>query len=755
MEGLGPGSVLGGRYTVSRRVLAGHGAERWEARDGHLQRDVTVLAFPTGHPQRDAVFDAARRAAGVRDARLAAVLDVGVDGPVSYVIEEGLPSSRSYATLSVTGGLPAEEVRRIVGEAAVGLDAASRRGLHHGALSPEAVLVTEDGDVKLLGLATTSALADHDDEDSGVARRIDAIGLVGLIYAGLSGRWPLAGDNGGLPAAPRIVGGVAPPSEIAVGVPADLDAICRLTLNDDAGPESPGDLAGQIAPWSPNPIEIDAGRWTKDYAPRTETLPAGPANAGAGTAGGPSVPGGAGTRGAVAPAGGTAPAAGAGAGTSPTGSGAGAGAAASAGSAAGAGSAAVAAGAGSAAVAAGAGSPAVAAGAASAAGLRPAWARNEQVFDRDADDATVPRSAVGREGGAVTDVAGTRPLPALDTGRPEAGPASGPAPEPGNYGPPGESPSSEGDDGEGAAGERTSTVTAAGTAIGAVLSKGATSTGSAVTAIGDRLGGLVRSSADRAADLTAERRAVRDAKDQWTRQHRVALGSTLERVEEEVEPPAPLLHPDTAEPLSREESRAALLIVAGFLAIALAIGLWGVSRIGDGSDLGLGAEPRQTTITTPATVKPTTTVPAGGAEELAIASASAYDPQGDNSENNDQVPRVYDKNPDTYWQSEGYQSANFGGLKSGVGVILDIGANATAKEVIVTVPAKVSFQVWLNSSKSLDNATQVGESSGQSGPLKLTVPATAKGQYVVVWFTKPAQLGGRYRAALSEVQVLG
>ena len=36
-----------------------------------------------------------------------------------------------------------------------------------------------------------------------------------------------------------MVGGVPAPSEIAAGVPGDLDAICRLTLNDDEGPLLP------------------------------------------------------------------------------------------------------------------------------------------------------------------------------------------------------------------------------------------------------------------------------------------------------------------------------------------------------------------------------------------------------------------------------------------------------------------------------------------------------------------------------------
>lgn len=640
VQGLGPGSVLGGRYTVSRRVLAGHGAERWEARDEHLQRDVTVLAFPSGHVQADAVFDAARRAAGVRDQRLVAVLDVGRDEGVSYVVEEGLPGARNYAAAAVTGGLPGEEVRRVVGEAALGLDAAARRGLHHGALSPESVLVTEDGDVKVLGLATTSALAGRDDEDSDAARRVDAVGLVGLTYAGLTGRWPLPGDSGGLPSAPRIVGGTAAPSEIAVGVPADLDTICRLTLNEDEGPTSPGDFAGQIAPWSPNPVEDDAGRWTKDWAGAPgggDTVPDGEPGPAAGEAPVPPAPGPDRGPGATAPL------------------------------------------------------PVVAGPTA----LSPV------------ERARAARDAAGGRGQAPS-------------------------------GPEGPSP-----------------VSAAGSAVAAALGSAATTAGTALGALGGRARDLVRTSADRAQDLTAERRAVRAAQAQWTEEHRVPLKSTLGTAADVVEPPAPLLPAETAEPLSRDESRTALLLVAGFLAIALAIGLWGASRIGSHTDLGLGPQARQTTISTPTKTKASPTKDTSGNEPLAIAGVTAYDPQGDNAENNGQLPRIYDGNPDTFWSSEGYNSAQFGGLKSGVGVIVDIGANARAKEIVLDLPTPTDVQVSLSATRSLEGAKLVGESTGQKGQLKLTVPPDVTGQYVVIWFTKPVEVNGRYRAALSEVQVLG
>jgi hypothetical protein len=133
------------------------------------------------------------------------------------------------------------------------------------ALTPSSILRMPDGDVKVRGLATDAALTDADRVSDEQASRVDAVGLVRIIYAGLTGRWPMAGGSGrggrpvGLDPAPTTIAGVAAPSEIAVGVPNDLDLICRMTLNDDRGPVSPGDLAMQIAPWASDQPVSDGG----------------------------------------------------------------------------------------------------------------------------------------------------------------------------------------------------------------------------------------------------------------------------------------------------------------------------------------------------------------------------------------------------------------------------------------------------------------------------------------------------------------
>ena len=250
MQGVGPGTVLGGRYFLRRRLTQGRDVERWSAHDTTLARTIALTIVDAEHPNRAGILDAARRAAGVEDARLVRILDVGSQDGNSYFVEEGMDGALSLTSLLTRGPLPAEEARRVVGEVASGLETARQRGLHHLRLTPPLVLRTPDGAIKISGVAVAAAIDDVQEPDPTAASRLDAIGVVALAYAALTSRWPLDDKVIGIEPAPRVVGGVPAPSEIAAGVPADLDALCRMTLNEDTGPLDPGDFARQIAPWS-------------------------------------------------------------------------------------------------------------------------------------------------------------------------------------------------------------------------------------------------------------------------------------------------------------------------------------------------------------------------------------------------------------------------------------------------------------------------------------------------------------------------
>jgi hypothetical protein len=250
MHGVGPGSLVAGRYQLQRRIQVHPRWERWAADDVALDREVILLCFPAESPQAPATLDAARRAAGVEDPRLVRILDVGSAVGFVYAVEEPLTGARSLSVLLGNGGIPTEEARRIAGEAASALASADARGLHHGVLTPANILLMPDGSVKVRGLATEAALLGDDDIPSRVTARTDTRALVAVVYAALTGRWPLPGRDSGLAAAPLLGEHLVPPSEISAGVDPTLDQLTVQTLGGHGGPDSPAALAALLRPWS-------------------------------------------------------------------------------------------------------------------------------------------------------------------------------------------------------------------------------------------------------------------------------------------------------------------------------------------------------------------------------------------------------------------------------------------------------------------------------------------------------------------------
>ncbi len=251
LDAVEAGSLLGGRYVLRRHEGEEAGASSWQAHDETLDRPVGILAVATDHPHAAAMLDAARRAAGVEDPRLVRVLDAGRDQELAYVVTEWV-AGPTLRQLLREGSVPAEDVRTMVGEAALALENARRRGLHHLALTPDDVHLLNDDTVKLAGLEVHAALTGRDlgpSQDAEAACAFDTRTLVALAYAGLTGFWPLAEPECDLPAAPEVAGSPAAPSEVVGAVPADLDTLCVQTFAGAGAPSSPGDLAGQIAPW--------------------------------------------------------------------------------------------------------------------------------------------------------------------------------------------------------------------------------------------------------------------------------------------------------------------------------------------------------------------------------------------------------------------------------------------------------------------------------------------------------------------------
>ena len=262
------------RYALDRELPSDPTVRTYRAWDTTLDRRVRVTVMAAGDARAAEFLDAGRRAAMFSDPHLPRVLDAGTDltghgltsdaaaaGATAYVVQEDVEGA-TLTELLRSGPLAPAAVRALVGEVAAALDVAARRGLHHTRLTPDSVVLGADGVVRVVGVGVEAALevdppAVSPVRAAALANRADAVGLVALVHAGLTGHWPVLDGitpSAALPASPSADGVPVPPKDLRPDVPNDLDTLCAVTFgpNED-GPRDAGELALQLAPWSMDP----------------------------------------------------------------------------------------------------------------------------------------------------------------------------------------------------------------------------------------------------------------------------------------------------------------------------------------------------------------------------------------------------------------------------------------------------------------------------------------------------------------------
>ncbi|MFE2426316.1 protein kinase family protein [Streptomyces sp. NPDC059373] len=145
-------------------------------------------------------------------------------------------------------------------------------------------------------------------------------------------------------------------------------------------------------------------------------------------------------------------------------------------------------------------------------------------------------------------------------------------------------------------------------------------------------------------------------------------------------------------------------------------------------------------------------------KRIVISGAKDFDPEGQDGENPDSVSKAYDGDAATYWETSWYNSADFGNLKSGVGLILDLGKSQRVGSVKVNFigdTTSVELRAASSSSSmptSLSDYSKVASGTGTTVTLK--PDKTLKARYVLVWLTNlPQTNDGHYRGRISEINV--
>ncbi|MFF9013220.1 protein kinase family protein [Streptomyces sp. NPDC014870] len=206
-------------------------------------------------------------------------------------------------------------------------------------------------------------------------------------------------------------------------------------------------------------------------------------------------------------------------------------------------------------------------------------------------------------------------------------------------------------------------------------------------------------------------------------------------------------------PLESRTGRVLKWAVSALLIAALGLGSWQIAdRL-----LDQGKNKQET----PQTTQPQDTEDEKQPEKgkpVTIAGASDFDPQGDGAETPSEIGNAFDGSPTTSWQTSIYYGySNFGRLKDGVGLVLDLGTAQEISKVEVTFQGKTSVELRTAPESASSQPTSAEAfttvTSGSGEQVALTADKPVKTRYVLVWLTDLPGSGGGYRGKISDIKI--
>ena len=276
LDDLSAGQVLG-RYELLLPIAKGGMASVWAARlrgTRGFQKMVAIKTMLPGlvdDPHFERMFlDEASLASQVRHPHVIEIMDLGEVDRILYLVMEwvdGEPLNIIMKYAATRGGIPLAIAVSIAAQACRGLHAAHELrdeggtlvGLVHRDVSPQNVLLTYEGVVKVVdfGVAKATSRASNETEagqlkgkiaymspeqlrGERIDRRTDVFAMGILLYMMTTGTHPFRGDDQGQ-TIKRISSDepVTPPSSIVPGYPAGLEAVAMQSLAKDAAKRYP------------------------------------------------------------------------------------------------------------------------------------------------------------------------------------------------------------------------------------------------------------------------------------------------------------------------------------------------------------------------------------------------------------------------------------------------------------------------------------------------------------------------------------
>jgi tetratricopeptide (TPR) repeat protein len=209
-SGIGPGSVIGGRFEVSRELGRGGFGVVFEARDRELGRLVAVKVVRPRRGVSPAMLRAeAEAAAQLHHPNIVTIHDLGSAGGEGWIVLELLRGETLEDRLR-RGRLPHAEAIGVATEIARGLAHAHHAGVVHRDLKPSNVFLCEDGAVKILDFGLSRVFGSGSGPEGGTPAymapeqwrrepddgRADVFALGVILFEMLGGNRPFAVESG-------------------------------------------------------------------------------------------------------------------------------------------------------------------------------------------------------------------------------------------------------------------------------------------------------------------------------------------------------------------------------------------------------------------------------------------------------------------------------------------------------------------------------------------------------------------------------
>jgi non-specific serine/threonine protein kinase len=153
-----------GRYVIRRELGRGGMGFVYEAEDPRLKRTVALKIVPqelAGDPERRAQFEReAQILASIRHPNIATIHSFEEAAGTTFLTME-MVSGESLSAFLARGALPIEFALRTCRQVALALEAAHRSGVVHCDLKPQNIMLSKEGEVKLLDFGLAAVPVEH------------------------------------------------------------------------------------------------------------------------------------------------------------------------------------------------------------------------------------------------------------------------------------------------------------------------------------------------------------------------------------------------------------------------------------------------------------------------------------------------------------------------------------------------------------------------------------------------------------------